>query len=168
MYKLFKITYNSGFYCSRDLPCAYYIAQNEEEVIAHSKRYKEFIRHKEIFGGEIWVTEVDLDRYDYCFENLRDFNINFTRKGNYPKRLDCFAAIRTLFCNEQSMKDILKFFDEYKFINDDERRILNVQYYIELPYSVAEKWLKDTFKYLEDDEKLVFITQFPEIKNYLN
>lgn len=82
MFKLFKITYNSGFYCSGDLPCAYYIAQNEEEIVAHSERYKEFIRHKEIFGGEVWVTEVDLDRYDYCFENLRDFNINFTRKEN--------------------------------------------------------------------------------------
>ena len=80
MYKLFKITYNSGQYCSEELLKAYYIAQNEEEVMTNSERYKEFIKKKEFFGGEIWVTEVDLDRHDYCFENLIDFNINFIRK----------------------------------------------------------------------------------------
>ena len=79
MYKLFEITYNSGQY-SEGLPKAYYIAQNEEEVMANSERYKEFIKKKEFFGGEIWITEVDLDSQDYCFENLMDFNINFIRK----------------------------------------------------------------------------------------
>ena len=80
MYKMFVIIYNSGCYSS-NVPHTYYIAQNKEEVIANSKRYKEFTRHVELFGGEISITEVNFEE-EYDFENLKDFNINFTRKEN--------------------------------------------------------------------------------------
>ena len=86
----------------------------------------------------------------------------------HNERLRCFAAIRSLFFGGKTMDEYLRFFDGYEFISDNERyKLYSIKYYTELPWSVAEEWLKDAFKYIEDSEKLVFITQFPEIESYL-
>lgn len=78
MYKIFRITYNDGGWHSGALPYFFYIAKNEEDVIAYSRRYQDFIRRQKLYGGDIWVYEASelVDSYD--FENLADFNIEIT------------------------------------------------------------------------------------------
>lgn len=55
MYKIFRCTYNDGGWHSGDLAHFFYIAKSEEEVIANSKKYKQFLEWKECRGGDIWI-----------------------------------------------------------------------------------------------------------------
>ena len=80
MYKIFKITYNDGGWHSGDLPHAYYIAKNEEEVIANSKQYAKFLEYKERSRGDIWIHEVNGPESTYDWENLKDFEMSITIK----------------------------------------------------------------------------------------
>lgn len=81
MYKIFRITYNDGGWHSGDLPHFFYIARNEEEVIANSKEYKRFLENKECYGGDIWIREVSGLAYDFEFENLKDFDTTISVKA---------------------------------------------------------------------------------------
>ena len=74
-YKIFKVTYNDGDWHCGELPHFYYIAHNEEEVRANSKKYLEFKERQDAFGGDIWLYEVDGLCYPYNWENLKDFTI---------------------------------------------------------------------------------------------
>ena len=74
-YKIFKVTYNDGGWHSGELPYFYYIAHDEEEVRANSKKYLEFEERQEAFGGNIWLYEVSGLGYQHDWENLKDFNI---------------------------------------------------------------------------------------------
>lgn len=80
MYKIFKVTYNSGGWYSGEMPHFFYIAKSEEEVIANSKKYKEFLEWKERSRGDIWIHEVSGMVYDFEFENLKDFDITISVK----------------------------------------------------------------------------------------
>lgn len=79
-WKIFKVTYNDGGWHCGDLPHFFYIARSEEEVIANSKRYAEFIERKELRGGYIWIIEFDGINYPAEWENLKDFEIYLSAK----------------------------------------------------------------------------------------
>jgi hypothetical protein len=55
MYKIFKITYNSGGWHSGDLPHFFYIAKSEAEIVANSKKYQEYLEWQKCGNGDIWV-----------------------------------------------------------------------------------------------------------------
>lgn len=74
-YKIFKVTYNDGGWHSGELPYFYYIAYDEEEVRANSKKYLEFKERQDAFGGDIWLDEVNGLGYTHDWENLKDFNV---------------------------------------------------------------------------------------------
>lgn len=76
MYKIFKITYNDGGWHSGSLPHAFYIAKSEEEVIANSKEYRDFLECKNARGGDIWIREETGLEPDFYFENISDFEIS--------------------------------------------------------------------------------------------
>jgi hypothetical protein len=78
MYKIFNITYNDGGWHSGDLPNFYYIAKNQEEVIANSAKYYEYLKRREKRGGSVWIKEVSGLSYDFEFENLDGFDIEVT------------------------------------------------------------------------------------------
>lgn len=82
MYKIFKVTYNDGGWHSGDLPHFFYIAKNEEEIIANSKKYQNYLSNKQLNGGDIWISEVSGLVQDYYFENLKDFDIQISIKKN--------------------------------------------------------------------------------------
>lgn len=74
-YKIFKVAYNDGAWRSGDLPHFYYVARSEKEVIAESKKYAEFVKRKESFGGQIWISEFNGIQSTYEWENIEKFNI---------------------------------------------------------------------------------------------
>ena len=78
MYKIFEVTYNDGGWHSGDLPHFFYVAKSKEEVIANSKKLKEYLKYKEMRGGDIWINEVTGLVRDFYFENLNDFDIEIT------------------------------------------------------------------------------------------
>lgn len=86
MYKIFRIKYNDGGWHSGDLPHYYYIAKNEEDVVANSEKYKQFLEWKKRDGGDIWVSEMTCVVgisglvYGFEFENLGDFDIEMSVK----------------------------------------------------------------------------------------
>lgn len=80
MYKIFKITYNDGGWHSGSLPHCFYIAKSKDEVIANSKKYKEYFERHKNFEGDVWITEVSSLVSTYNFENLEDFDIEITVK----------------------------------------------------------------------------------------
>ena len=75
-YKIFKVTYNDGGWHSGELPHFYYIARDEEEVRANSKKYLDFKERQDAFGGDIWLYEVNGFDYMRDWENLKDFTVN--------------------------------------------------------------------------------------------
>lgn len=77
-YKIFRVTYNDGGWHSGDLPHFYYIAQNEEEVKANSKRYADFKERQKYSEGDIWISEVKGVEFPSEWENLKDFNVAIT------------------------------------------------------------------------------------------
>ena len=79
-WKVFKITYNDGGWHSGDLPHFYYIAENEEEVISNSKKYKRFLEYKEQRGGSVWISEFNGIRSSYEWENLENFEVSLSIK----------------------------------------------------------------------------------------
>lgn len=79
-WKIFKITYNDGGWHSGELPHFYYIAKSEEEVIANSQRYADFLRRKNTFGGDIWIHDYTGIESPYDWENLNDFTIHLSVK----------------------------------------------------------------------------------------
>lgn len=52
-----------------------YIAKSKEEVIANSKKLQEYLKYKEMRGGDIWINEVTGLVRDFYFENLAKFDI---------------------------------------------------------------------------------------------
>ena len=74
-YKIFRITYNDGGWHSGDLPHFFYIAHNKEEIHTNSKNYAEFKERQEIFGGDIWISEVKGVDFPSEWENLKNFNV---------------------------------------------------------------------------------------------
>jgi hypothetical protein len=76
MYKIFKVIYdNGGWHSVGDTPHFYYIAKSVEEVIAYSKKYKEFLKRRDESGGYLGVTEVSgFDEIQ--FENIDKFDIS--------------------------------------------------------------------------------------------
>lgn len=87
MYKIFDVIYSHGRWHSGDLPHFYYIAKSKEDVIANSKKYQEFLKQKESYGGSVWIYEIHCvvntgERYGlvsrFEFENLEDFNIEMS------------------------------------------------------------------------------------------
>jgi ribosomal protein L20A (L18A) len=86
MYKIFKVTYNDGGWHSGDLPHFYYIAESEEEVIANSKEYQDYLERQKMRGGDIRISEISEVIgthglvYEFYFENLQDFNIEISVK----------------------------------------------------------------------------------------
>ena len=85
MYKIFNITYNDGGWHSGDLPNFYYIAKSEDDVIANSSKYHEYLIRRQKRGGSVWIKEVSGLPYDFEFENLKDFEIDVIvrKKGGY-------------------------------------------------------------------------------------
>ena len=81
MYKIFRVTYNDGGWHSGDLPHFFYIARSKEEVVASSRKYKQFLEWKECSGGDIWISEVSGLAHDFEFENLKDFDITVSVKA---------------------------------------------------------------------------------------
>ena len=77
-YKIFKVTYNDGGWHCGDLPHFYYIAHNEEEVKANSKRYADFQERQKYSEGDIWISEVKGVDFPSDWENLKDFDIKIT------------------------------------------------------------------------------------------
>lgn len=77
-YKIFRITYNDGGWHSGALPHFFYIAHNEEEVEANSKRYADFKERQNYFDGDIWIHEVKGVEFPFEWENLKDFNVSIT------------------------------------------------------------------------------------------
>ena len=75
-YKIFKVTYNDGGWHSGELPHFYYIASDEEEVRANSKKYLDFKERQAAFGGDIWLYEVNGFGYMHDWENFKDFTVN--------------------------------------------------------------------------------------------
>jgi len=86
MYKIFKVTYNDGGWHSSELPHFFYIAESEEDIIANSKEYKDFLECQKTRGGDIWISEVSEAIgthglvYAFYFENLQDFDIEISVK----------------------------------------------------------------------------------------
>lgn len=89
MYKIFKVTYNDGGWHSGDLPYFYYIAKSEEELVANSKKYQEYIDWQKNRGGNLWISEVSSAigmgnicglTYNFYFENLEGFDIEMSVK----------------------------------------------------------------------------------------
>lgn len=78
MYKIFEVTYNDGGWHSGDLPHFFYIAKSKEDVIANSKKYKDYLDRQNNWGGDIWLHEVSGLVHNFYFENLEDFNIEIT------------------------------------------------------------------------------------------
>lgn len=87
MYKIFRVTYNDGGWHSGDLPNFYYIAKSEEEVIANSKKYQEYLDWQMSIGGDVWIREVSRAvgsggvvglTYSFYFENLEGFDIEMS------------------------------------------------------------------------------------------
>lgn len=78
MYKIFEITYNDGGWHSGDLPHFFYIAENEKDVIANSKKYQDYLERQQTRGGDIWISEVSGLVRDFYFENLQDFDIKIS------------------------------------------------------------------------------------------
>lgn len=78
MYKIFEVKYNDGDWHSGDLPHFYYIAESEEDVIANSEKYKDYLERKNHRGGDIWIHEVSGLVSNFHFENLKDFDIEIT------------------------------------------------------------------------------------------
>lgn len=80
MYKIFEVTYNDGNWHSGGLPHFFYIAKSEEEVIANSKEYKEYLELNELRDncGIIWIHETSGLEPSCYFENLKDFDIEVT------------------------------------------------------------------------------------------
>lgn len=78
MYKIFEVTYNDGGWHSGDFPHFFYIAKSEEEVIANSKNYQEYLGWQEKRGGSVWISEVSGLVRSFYFENLVDFDIDIT------------------------------------------------------------------------------------------
>ena len=84
MYKIFNVTYNDGGWHSGDLPHFFYVAESEEEVVANSKKYQDFLDSKNNIGGDIWISEVTEIAgaygmvYGFYFENYKDFDIEIT------------------------------------------------------------------------------------------
>lgn len=74
-YKIFKVTYNDGEWHCGDLPHFYYIAKSKEEVIVNSKKYTEFLRRQETFGGSLWISEFNGIQSTFEWENLDDFDV---------------------------------------------------------------------------------------------
>ena len=76
MYKIFEVTYNDGGWHYRDLPHFFYIAKSEEDVVANSKKYQEYLdSQKKKGGGSVWIKEVSGLVKEYSFENLAEFDI---------------------------------------------------------------------------------------------
>ena len=75
MYKIFEVTYNDGGWYSGDLPHFLYIAKNEEDVVANSKKYQEYFDLQKKRGGSVWIKEVSGLMEEYFFENLEKFDI---------------------------------------------------------------------------------------------
>ena len=86
MYKIFKVTYNDGgWYSSGGPPHFFYIAKSEEDIIANSEIYKQYLEWQERSNGygDIWIHEVS-NITDYLrFENLEDFDVAMSIKRNY-------------------------------------------------------------------------------------
>lgn len=80
MFKIFKVTYNDGGWHTGSLPHFFYIAENEDDVIKHSKRYKDFLEQRDFGGGDIWITEMAGLYGTWDFENLEDFDISISAK----------------------------------------------------------------------------------------
>lgn len=78
MYKIFNVTYNDGGWHSGDLPNFYYIAESEEDVVANSVKYQDFLERQKLRGGSVWVQEVSGLPYDFEFENRNRFDIEVT------------------------------------------------------------------------------------------
>ena len=74
-WKIFKVTYNDGGWHCGELPHFYYIARNEEELKANSKKYAEFVERKERSHGDIWIHDFDGIDYPVEWENLNDFEV---------------------------------------------------------------------------------------------
>lgn len=72
MYKIFEVTHNDGGWHSGSLPHFFYIAKSKEEVIANSRRYKEWAKRP----GDVWIHEVSGLVSKYYFENLSEFDIS--------------------------------------------------------------------------------------------
>lgn len=80
MYKIFEVTYNDGDWHSGDLPHFFYIAKSKEDVVANSKKYKEYLDRQNNWGGDIWLHEVSGLVHNFYFENLEDFDIEISVK----------------------------------------------------------------------------------------
>ena len=78
MYKIFEITYNDGGWHSGDLPHFFYIAKSEDDVVANSKKYQDYLEMQNNRGGDIWLHEVSGLVHNFYFENLEDFDIEIT------------------------------------------------------------------------------------------
>lgn len=75
MYKVFEVTYNDGDWHSGGPPYFYYIAKREEDIIANSRKYKDYLERQKKRGGDIWIHEASGLVNDFYFENLEDFDI---------------------------------------------------------------------------------------------
>ena len=86
MYKIFEVTYSDGGWHSGGLPHFFYVAESEEDIVANSKKYQDFLDRKNNRGGDIWISEVTEVAgvsglvYGSYFENYKDFNIEITIK----------------------------------------------------------------------------------------
>lgn len=77
-YKVFKVVYNDGGWHAGELPHFYYIARNEEELIANSALYAQFAERRKRSRGDIWIHEFNGIDYPSEWENLKNFNIHLT------------------------------------------------------------------------------------------
>ena len=80
MYKIFEVTYNDGEWHSGGLPHFLYIAKSEEDVVANSKEYQDYLERQKRSNGDIWIHEVSGLVYKGYFENLKDFDITVSVK----------------------------------------------------------------------------------------
>ena len=79
-YKVFKVVYNDGGWHAGELPHFYYIARNEEELIANSALYAQFAERRKRSRGDIWIHEFNGIDYPAEWENLKNFNIHLIIK----------------------------------------------------------------------------------------
>ena len=75
MPKIFKITYNNGGWYSGGLPYFLYIAENEDEIANHSKKYQEYLELQRRCGGHIGIREVSGFEANSNFENIDQFDL---------------------------------------------------------------------------------------------
>lgn len=78
MYKIFEVIYNDGSWSGGDLPHFFYIAKSKEDVVANSKKYKDYLDMQNNYGGDIWIHEVSGLVDNFYFENLKDFYIEIS------------------------------------------------------------------------------------------